>query len=345
MKKALSIVLAFVMLIVMSVTAFAGNTTITTTVPEEHMVTINHNDGGYVLVNGKLCPNGTQFKINRFGGIDLSAVLENGYHIDSIIMNGIDVTDQYIDGNFKASNIACDTVIAFVFEACANDPNDKCGKVDIEGTVFLGEKELKNAEISIDFGSVTATTDADGRYFIEDIADGKHLVTISKDGKDLAHTSFVIVREDVEETVLRTAEDGTQVVVIPLDAEKVYLDFHIIDNNNDNIPDIDPEDTDPGDPDNPDFKDPDGDPDDSSGTPPTQPDTDPDDKDKDGVVITIGGPVEPTPIIPIPDTFAELFETPIITGSLMAFSFFFIVLILFKRKKDEEDEREIIVVE
>lgn len=358
MKKALSIIMALVMVLVMAIPSFASNTTISTVVPDEHTVTVVYNNGGYVLVNGKICPDGTQFKINRFGEIDLGAVFKNGYHLDTIEINGTDVTEQYIDGNLKITDINTDLLVEFAFEKCSDDANDKCGKVDIEGTVYFGDTELKDATLSFDFGSVTAKTNADGRYSVEDIADGKHLVQISKDGKVLANTSFVIVRADVDEPELTTASDGTQVVVIPIDADKIYLDFHILDNNNDGKPDIDPDDTDPGDPDNPDFKDPDGDPDDKpdgnapdgkpDGTPDGddpigKPDTDPKDEDKDGVIITIGGPVKPTPIIPIPDTFVEFFENPLAMGSMMILSLFFFILLIFKRKKDEEDDREIIV--
>lgn len=339
MKKALSIIMALAMVFAMAIPSFASNTTISTVVPDEHTVTVVYNDGGYVLVNGKLCPDGTQFKINRFGEIDLGAVLKNGYHLDTIEINGTDVTNQYIDGNLKITDINTDILVEFTFEKCSDDANDKCGKVDIEGTVYFGDKELKGATLSFDFGSATAKTNADGRYSVEDIADGKHLVQISKDGEVLANTSFVIVRADVDEPELTTASDGTQVVIIPLDADKIYLDFYILDNNNDGKPDIDPDDTDPGDPDNPDFEDPDGNPDDK---PTPKPETDPKDEDKDGVIITIGGPVKPTPIIPIPDTFVEVFENPVIMGSIMGLSLFFLILIIFKRKKDEEDEREII---
>lgn len=355
MKKAISIIMALVMVFVMAIPSFASNTTISTVVPDEHTVTVVYNEGGYVLVNGKLCPDGTQFKINRFGGIDLGAVFKNGYHLDTIEINGTDVTDQYVNGNLEIKNINTDILVEFTFEKCSDDANDKCGKVDIEGTVYFGDKELKGATLSFDFGSVTAKTNADGRYYVEDIADGKHLVQISKDGEVLANTSFVIVRADVDEPELTTASDGVQVVIIPMDAEKIYLDFHILDNNNDGKPDVDPDDTDPGDPDNPDFEDPDGDPDDipdgsnpDDDTPGSTPDgddpsKDPDDEDEDGVIITIGGPVKPTPIIPIPDTFVELFENPLVLGSMMVLSLFFFIILIFKRKKDEEEEREVIV--
>lgn len=340
MKKSLSIIMALAMVFIMAIPTFASNTTISTVVPDEHTVTVVYNDGGYVLVNGKLCPDGTQFKINRFGEIDLGAVFKNGYHLDTIEINGTDVTHQYIDGNLKITDINTDILVEFTFEKCSDDANDKCGKVDIEGTVYFGDKELKDATLSFDFGSITAKTNADGRYSVEDIADGKHLVQISKDGEVLANTAFVVVRADVDEPELTTASDGTQVVIIPLDTDKIYLDFYILDNNNDGKPDIDPDDTDPGDPDNPDFEDPDGNPDDK---PTPKPETDPKDEDKDGVIITIGGPVKPTPIITIPDTFVEAFENPVIMGSIMGLNLFFFILIIFKRKKDEEEESEIIV--
>ena len=345
MKKAISIIMALAMVLVMAIPTFASNTTISTVVPDEHTVTVVYNEGGYVLVNGKLCPDGTQFKINRFGEIDLGAVFKNGYHLDTIKVNNTDVTEQYADGNLKITDINTDVLVEFAFEKCSDDVNDKCGKVDIEGTVYFGDTELKDATLSFDFGSVTAKTNADGRYSVEDIADGKHLVQISKDGEVLANTSFVIVRADVDEVTLTTASDGTQVIVVPTDADKIYLDFHILDNNNDGKPDIDPDDTDPGDPDNPDFEDPDGNPNDtpSGDDPDSKPETDPKDEDKDGVIITIGGPVKPTPIIPIPDTFVEFFESPLVMGSMMVLSLFFFILLIFKRKKDEEDDREIIV--
>ena len=359
MKKTLSIIMAMAMVLVMAIPSFASDMTISTDVPYEHSVTIVYNEGGYVLINGKICPDGTQFNINRFGEIDLGVVFKNGYHLDNIKINGTDVTDQYVNGNLKIDGINTDILVKVTFEKCSDDANDKCGKVDIEGTVFIGKKAVKNATLSFDFGSATAKTDADGRYYIEDIADGKHLVTISKDGKVLANTSFVVVRKDVKEPTLTTASDGTQVVIIPLDAEKIYLDFHILDNNNDGKPDINPDDTNPGDPKNPDFKDPDGDLAGDGGSDSGKPDGDsngstdggangkpgskPNDDDGDGVIITIGGPVKPTPDTPIPDTFVDVFNSPIMMGSLMGLSLFFIILIIFIRKKDEEEEREIIV--
>lgn len=348
MKKAISIIMAIAMVVVMAVPAFASGMQLSTSVPYEHSVTINYNDGGYVLVNGKLCPDNTQFNINRFGEIDLGIVFRNGYHLGSISVNGMDITDQFVSGNLKIADIVNDVCVNIVFEKCSDDPNDKCGKVDMEGTVYLGKKEVKGAELSFDFGSATAKTDSDGRYYVKDISDGKHVVEISKDGEVLAHTTFVIERADVTEPTLTTASDGTQVILIPQDADKIYLDFNIADNDGNDVPDKDPDETDPGNPDNPSFEDPDGDPDIPSQD--VTPDDGEDDEiatdgdeDNDGVIITIGSPKKDVPTLPIPDTFVKFFENPIVIGSLMVLSLFFIILIIFKRKKDEEDERELVV--
>ena len=80
MKKVLSVVVSLAMLLAMAIPGFAMQ--IGTTVPTEHNVTVNYNDGGFVLVNGKICADGAQFKIDRFGEIDLGVYLENGYHLD-----------------------------------------------------------------------------------------------------------------------------------------------------------------------------------------------------------------------------------------------------------------------
>ncbi len=359
MKKLLSIVVALAMLFCLAIPVFA--TELTTSVPYEHSVTVTYNEGGYVLVNGRVCPNGAQFNINRFGEIDLSVILENGYHLESVTVNGEDVTEYYADGNLRIADITNDVNVNFTFAKCADDPNDKCGKVNMEGKVYLGDKLLPNAEMSFDFGSATAKTNSDGKYAVEDISEGRHIVTISKDGEPLAHITFVIEFADVDEPTVTTAVDGTQVVQVPYGEEKIYLDFYIIDRDGDGIPDQDPDVTDPN---NPDI-DPDGNPDtdgdgipdvddpddDNDGIPDTEdPDDDNDghhddydggdeDEDDDGGFVKIG---EPDKIVggDIPNTLADLFQNPIAIYSTMVLSLFLFFIILFKRKKDDEEEEK-----
>lgn len=385
MKKALSIIVALVMMFAMCVPSFA--TKLTTDVPYEHTVTVTYNEGGRVLLEGRVCPNGAQIKINRFGEIDLSAILENGYHLEKVSVNGVDVTDKYVDGNLRITNITTDVYVNFTFEKCSDDPNDSCEKVAMEGTVYLGKEELPGAEMSFDFGSATTSTDSDGDYYIENISEGRHIVTISKDGEVLAHITFVIEFADVKKVALKTAADGTQVVQVPYGTEKIYLDFYIIDSDGDGIPDQDPDVTDPN---NPNI-DPDGDPDDDNdGIPdkddPNHPDRDTDgdgipdridpdddndgipdkddpdadgdghhdnydgtdegDLDNDGGIIDIGKPDSIIPGGDFPITSVEFVQKYMpLFGLLMVISFFFIILLLFKRRKDEEEEETVEITE
>ena len=385
MKKALSIIVALVMMFAMCVPSFA--TKLTTDVPYEHTVTVTYNEGGRVLLEGRVCPNGAQIKINRFGEIDLSAILENGYHLEKVSVNGVDVTDKYVDGNLRITNITTDVYVSFTFEKCSDDPNDSCEKVAMEGTVYLGKEELPGAEMSFDFGSATTSTDSDGDYYIENISEGRHIVTISKDGEVLAHITFVIEFADVKKVALKTAADGTQVVQVPYGTEKIYLDFYIIDSDGDGIPDQDPDVTDPN---NPNI-DPDGDPDDDNdGIPdkddPNHPDRDTDgdgipdridpdddndgipdkddpdadgdghhdnydgtdegDLDNDGGIIDIGKPDSIIPGGDFPITSVEVVQKYMpLFGMLMVISFFFIILLLFKRRKDEEEEETVEITE
>ena len=384
MKKALSIVVALVMMFAMCVPSFA--TKLTTDIPYEHTVTVTYNEGGRVLLEGRVCPNGAQIKINRFGEIDLSVVLENGYHLEKVTVNGVDVTDKYADGNLKITNITADVYVNFTFEKCSDDPNDSCEKVAMEGTVYLGKEELPGAEMSFDFGSATTSTDKDGDYYIKDISEGRHIVTISKDGEVLAHITFVIEFADVKEVTLRTAADGTQVVQVPYGTDIIYLDFYIIDSDNDGIPDVDdpdspdrdtdgdgipdredPDDDNDGLPDGeqdwddndgdgiPDSEDPD---DDNDGIPDEEdPDADGDgyhddydgsdegDLDNDGGIIDIDKPGPIVPGIDIPNTSAERIVNYGFFIFGFGFIFFFIILLLFKRKKDEEEDEIVEVID
>ena len=79
-------------------------------------------------------------------------------------------TEEWLEAPVLFCELLLQLLVEFTFEKCSDDANDKCGKVDIEGTVYFGDKELKDATLSFDFGSTTAKTNADGRYSVEDIA-------------------------------------------------------------------------------------------------------------------------------------------------------------------------------
>lgn len=321
-------------MLTMSITGFAaelttenetGNMTISTEIPSEHKITVSYTDGGYVLLGGKLCPSGTEISVDRFGGIDLDVICKKGYHINKIEINGEDVTEQFIEGTLKIDNVVNDIHVEFAFGECSKEPDDDCVKLDMEGAVYLGDKLLTNADLYFDFGSFEAKTDKDGRYYIDDISDGRHVVSISQDGKKLGTCEFVItVSDDIEEVTIINLPDGTQQVLVPRDTDKIYLNFVIADSNGDGIPDVDPDETDPSIPPEGGF----------DGTNPDEP------KKDDGVTIEIGEPKpDDVPGPDIPKTFGEFITGPYALIPVMAVSLFLIFFIFFKRKKDEDEEQ------
>lgn len=298
--------------------------TISTSVPSGHIITVVYNEGGYVMINGKLCPSGTEITVDRFGGIDLDVICGNGYHIEKIVINGEDVTEQFYNGTLKLENVVEDIYIEFSFEDCASDPDDDCFKTDVEGTVYLGDEEVAGAELDFDFGEYTAETDEDGRYYIENMSEGHHTVTISKDGEKLGSCEFtIVVSDEYDEVTVVTLPDGSQIVYVPPGTDKIYLDFIIADENGDGIPDIDPDLTDP--------------------TIPPEGGFGSSNKGNTGTHIAVGGPKEEQkPSTPgnLPNLGALVAAHPEISAGVMAISMFFILLLVFKRKKDDEEQTE-----
>ena len=337
-----------------------GGMVISASVPSKHKITVHYNsDGGYIMFGGKICPDGTEITVSRFGDIDLDVICGKNHHISKIVVNGEDVTDKFANGSLTLTDVTTDVYVEFAFEDCASDPNDSCLKVDMGGCVYLGDEKVKDADMSFDFGSYTAKTDKDGRYFVDDLSEGRHSVTVTKDGQKLGTCEFVVEYSDEADKVdIQQLPDGTQLVVVPMGTDTVYLDFVIVDENGDGIPDIDPDLTDPTIPPEGGFESTD-DPDGSGGT----------DKDETGMYITQGTPDDgkkpvdnkptqndnnnndkkPTdnggkkpakvPTIKIPVMGALTAENIWLSAGIMLVSLFFILLLVFKRKKDKEEEQ------
>ena len=331
MKKVLSSLLAIILVLSMTTMGFCaettstvgGGTVISTTVPENHKIKITYNDGGYVLVGGRICQSGTELKIDRFDGVDLQVICKKGYTIKKIFVNGEDVTNEFNNGTLKLYNVVNDVDILFDFVS-SKDDDKKTKPIDIEGTVYLGKLALQDANLDFDFGGFSYKTNKNGRYKIKNIGEGRHFVTVLKNDKSVANFQFVIERGDVEKSIVEILPDGTKKVTIPLNENKAYIDFVIGDGDNDGNPDVNPDDTNPNLPPVTDLTDGKG------------PTTNNDDKLDDGVIIQIGEK-EKTPIIPT--LGAVIVAHPFLAPSIMAVSLFLLIfLIIFKKKKKDEKE-------
>ena len=235
MKKALSLLICLVLALSCTSAALAaevegdGQTgmTLSTVVPDTHTVQVDYNRGGYVLVNGALCEDGSSVQVARHSQLDLSFIAQKGYVLQSVTVNGTDVTADVVYGTYSIASVTRDTLVTVTFRA--RTPDEQSQPVDVTGKVYRGDEILADGQLNLDFGSIQASTDKDGGYLLEDLEDGRHHLDISVDGSVIGSTEFVLQAADVPETTVETLADGTQIVRYPQGTEKVYLDFTVND--------------------------------------------------------------------------------------------------------------------
>ena len=222
MKKALALLLCLLLACGCCLPALAADgagqsgMTLSTLVPDTHAVQVHYNQGGYVMVNGALCEDGCTLTVPRHSQLELSLIAQKGYRVESVLVNGVDVTESVINGAYTIPSVSRDTEVTVTFRA--RSAAEEVSAVDVSGKVYRGEAVLPGAEVNLDFGT-------DGSYLLAGLEDGRHYVEILVDGKVVGRTQFVLEAADVNETVVDTLSDGTQRVQYPKGTEKVYLDF------------------------------------------------------------------------------------------------------------------------
>lgn len=229
MKKALALLLCLLLACGCCLPALAAGNggqsgmTLSTVVPDTHTVRVDYNQGGYVMVNGALCEDGCTLTVPRHSQLELSLIAQKGYRVESVLVNGVDVTESVINGAYTIPSVSRDTEVTVTFRA--RSAAEEVSAVDVSGKVYRGEAVLPGAEVNLDFGTVKVVSGQDGSYLLAGLKDGRHYVEILVDGKVVGRTQFVLEAADVNETVVDTLSDGTQRVQYPKGTEKVYLDF------------------------------------------------------------------------------------------------------------------------
>ena len=229
MKKALALLLCLLLACGCCLPALAADgagqsgMTLSTLVPDTHAVQVHYNQGGYVMVNGALCEDGCTLTVPRHSQLELSLIAQKGYRVESVLVNGVDVTESVINGAYTIPSVSRDTEVTVTFRA--RSAAEEVSAVDVSGKVYRGEAVLPGAEVNLDFGTVKVVSGQDGSYLLAGLEDGRHYVEILVDGEVVGRTQFVREAADVNETVVDTLSDGTQRVQYPKGTEKVYLDF------------------------------------------------------------------------------------------------------------------------
>lgn len=245
MKKACSAVLALLLCCVLQFGAFGlGSVEVSTVVPGEHEITVTYNEGGYVLYGGEVLPSGTTLTVERFDDVTLSVICQATDHLQSVTVNGEDVTDQMQYGQLILSGVHTNVDIVFTFQKCEDakpldpsdpeydpeDPNkgaDECVHYALSGGVYRGDKPYPNAGLVFDFGEIETAANEDGEYAVDDIKDGYHTVTVyDPDGTVAGTANFSVTEsETATEVTVTKLPDGTQLVTVPTGTESILLDF------------------------------------------------------------------------------------------------------------------------
>ena len=317
MKKACSVIMCLILVLTMQFAVFAENMNLSTIVPDSHEITVTFNEGGYVLHSGRRMTSGDKIIVNRFDGVTLDIIAKPDAHLESVFVNGEDVTAQVVNGQLKLENVVTDVDINFVFIDC-NDPSitdDPCVRMSLKGKVYKGEDVMPSAKLEFDFGEFEAKADKKGAYKLDEIKDGRHTVSIYDKDENLAgEQAFVIsVSDTATEVSVVTLDDGTRVVTVPKDTSELWLNFVV---NADGSVDIIPS--------GPDGEEP---------TPTPTPDPTPTPEPDKGK----GDIIKDHPIIS--KTGALIKENLVATFVLTLDGLFILFFILWRKKrKDEEDE-------
>ena len=249
MKKACSAVLALLLCCAMQLGVFGlGSVEVSTVVPGEHEITVTYNEGGYVLYGGEVLPSGTTLTVERFDDVTLSVICQATDHLQSVTVNGEDVTDQMQYGQLILSGVHTNVDIVFTFQKCEDakpldpsdpeydpeDPNkgaDECVHYALSGGVYRGDKPYPNAGLVFDFGEIETAANEDGEYAVDDIKDGYHTVTVyDPDGTVAGTANFSVTEsETATEVTVTKLPDGTQLVTVPAGTESILLDFVVND--------------------------------------------------------------------------------------------------------------------
>lgn len=208
MKKIVSLLLVLVLTCSISVTAFAGDATIRTTVPERHTVTVEA-DGGRVIANNRVC--GETVLIERQKAQTWWIVPDEGKELGKLYYNGEDVTSQMAGCTFTAPPLVSDAVLTAVFQDAAASPEER---YTISGTI-TDEDGNPISGATVDVGGHTGTTDEDGHFTIPDVPPGTYPVVITGENGNIIGIGEITIGQPEDGGPTVTGDENGNPVITP----------------------------------------------------------------------------------------------------------------------------------
>lgn len=233
MKKVVALLLALVLACGLSVTAFADEATIRTTVPERHTVTVEA-DGGKVIANNKVC--GDTVLIERQKEQTWWIVPNEGKELDKLYYNGVDVTGQMAGSTFTAPPLTGDATLKAVFQDAEVSIEDS---YTVGGTI-TDEKGNPLPGVTVEIGGNTGTTDEDGNFIIPEVPPGTYPVVITdEEGKIIGIGEITIEQPEDDGPTVSEDENGNPVITPGTDNTNLDLTIVVSEDGSIDLEDVD----------------------------------------------------------------------------------------------------------
>ena len=195
MRRIAALLLSLLLLCSMSMTVFAKEVTITTTVPDSHTISVTA-DGADVFCNEQ---SGNQFTVDRLSEPTLLIRAESGREITQIRLNGEDITNQLKGGFYTLKPIYENKTLTVV----TGDAPAAQGKTyTVQGTVRRNGQPVEGVTIELRSILKTDVTDKDGKFSFSNVECGKHSLTAIENGKIIGYTEFVLAEGSATDSSL-----------------------------------------------------------------------------------------------------------------------------------------------
>lgn len=174
-------------------------------------------DGAKVFRNGK---EGHSFEVYEADEPRLLIRAESGKQIESIVLDGVDLTAELDGGYLTLEPVFGDKVLTVTTKSETAKAENT---YTVSGRITLNGQPLANVEIELRSTLKTATTDAGGYFSFDGVEAGKHSLTAVSNETVIGYLSFDL-REDNESDVA-LQDGGIYTVSIDKNGAGVELDL------------------------------------------------------------------------------------------------------------------------
>ncbi len=122
MKRAGQVALLLLAICLTAMPVFAATTTLTTSVPHNVNVDVTIEGHGVVAFGDVVCKAPGVIEIPRSGNITITATPDNGWMLQSAMIDGEDFTDRLQEGGVTLENVAEDFTMHIEFRKTAKPP-------------------------------------------------------------------------------------------------------------------------------------------------------------------------------------------------------------------------------